>query len=204
MRTNEDGLASTDRRCRSESTALLYVLSRGSIYCSSGSKPQGAQKRHVCFEEDRSTIIRFLLLQSPKLLSHTTFTMGSMAELPEKFTIDVHTHAIPTIWKEEIIKAGYKAEGTQPFIDGFLTPEWDIDMYMRNREEFGYDYSVMSIGTPGVNFLEGQTATELARTINNEMAGYVKKHPTRLGAMALLPFPNLEDCITEVKVSPFP
>ncbi len=128
--------------------------------------------------------------------------MGSIAELPEHFTIDVHTHAIPNIWKEELIKAGYQAQGTQPMIDGFLTPPWDIEMYMKNRNDFGYDYSIMSIGTPGVNFLKGEAATKLARTINNEMAGYIKKHPTRLGAMALLPFPNLEDCLTEIKVSP--
>ena len=154
-------------------------------------------------EEDRFAISSHELLQSPQLFYNTTFTMGSLSELPEKFTIDVHTHVIPTIWKEELIKAGYEAEGTQPIIDGFLTPEWDIGMYMKNRDEFGYDYSVMSIGTPGVNFLRGKAATELARTINNEMASYIKKYPTRLGAMALLPFPNLDDCLTEIKVSPF-
>ena len=124
-----------------------------------------------------------------------------MATLPDNYTIDVHTHAIPNIWKEELIKAGYEAEGTQPIIDGFLTPEWDLDMYMKNRDEFGYDYSVMSIGTPGVNFLKGSAATKLARTINDEMAGYIKKYPKRLGAMALLPFSNSEDCLTEIRVS---
>ena len=124
-----------------------------------------------------------------------------MTEVPENFTIDVHTHAIPTIWKEELVKAGYEAKGTQPIIDGFLTPEWDLDMYMKNRDEFGYNYSVMSIGTPGVNFLRGKAATDLARRVNDEMADYVKKHPSRLGAMALLPFPNLDDCLAELKVS---
>ena len=126
--------------------------------------------------------------------------MGSIAELPEHFTIDVHTHAIPNIWKEELIKAGYEAQGSQPIIDGFLTPPWDIEMYMKNRNDFGYDYSIMSIGTPGVNFLKGEAATSVARTINNEMAGYIEKYPTRLGAMALLPFPSLEGCLTEIKV----
>jgi hypothetical protein len=127
--------------------------------------------------------------------------MGMMTELPEDFTVDVHTHAIPTIWKEELVKAGYEAEGTQPIIDGFLTPEWDLDMYMKNRDEFGYNYSIVSIGTPGVNFLRGKAATDLARRVNNEMADYTKKHPSRLGAMALLPFPNLDDCLEEIKVS---
>ena len=126
-----------------------------------------------------------------------------VANVPSDFTVDVHTHAIPPIWKEELIKAGYRADGTQPFIDGFLTPEWDIDMYMKNRDEFGYDYSIMSIGTPGVNFLQGKAATELARKINNELAGYIKQYPKRLGAMALLPFPNLDDCIAEVQVGQF-
>ena len=135
-----------------------------------------------------------------KLFAETVFATGMMTEIPENFTIDVHTHAIPTTWKEELIKAGYDAEGTQPIIDGFLTPEWDIDMYMKNRDEFGYNYSVMSIGTPGVNFLKGKAATDLARRVNDEMAGYVKNYPSRLGAMALLPFPNLDDCLVELKV----
>jgi hypothetical protein len=121
--------------------------------------------------------------------------------LPEDYTIDVHTHAIPVIWKEALISAGYPKEGTQPIIDGFLTPEWDIDTYMKNRDAFHYDYSIMSIGTPGVNFLKGPAATKLARRINNEMAGYIKQHPTRLGALGLLPFPNIEDCLKEIAVS---
>lgn len=127
--------------------------------------------------------------------------MAPALTLPDNYTIDVHTHAIPNIWKEALISSGYAAEGNQPIIDGFLTPEWDLDMYMKNRDDFSYDYSIMSIGTPGVNFLKGPAATNLARRINNEMASYVKQHPTRLGALALLPFPNIDDCVREIAVS---
>jgi hypothetical protein len=127
--------------------------------------------------------------------------MAAALALPENYTIDVHTPAIPNIWKEALISSGYVAEGTQPIIDGFLTPDWDIDMYMKNRDDSGYHYSLMSIGTPGVNFLKGPAASNLARRINNAMADYVKQHPTRLGALALLPFPNIDDCVEEIAVS---
>jgi predicted RNA binding protein YcfA (HicA-like mRNA interferase family) len=47
--------------------------------------------------------------------SHSYFMTPMMAAaltLPENHTIDVHTHAIPKIWKEALISSGYAAEGT--------------------------------------------------------------------------------------------
>ncbi|KAL1845461.1 hypothetical protein Daus18300_014527 [Diaporthe australafricana] len=63
------------------------------------------------------------------------------------------------------------------------------------------NYSALSISAPGVNFLAGNetAATQLARNLNLAMHNYTQEHPTRLGAMCILPLPHIDASLEEVK-----
>ena len=120
------------------------------------------------------------------------------------YTIDVHTHPVPNFFREALIDAGYTLKGNDLYIDGFVTPPWDLESYLTNRANFNYHYSVMSITAPGLSFLNGNPrAVSLARRLNNQMHEWTEQHPDKLGAFACLPLPNIEASLEEIKVSTF-
>ena len=92
-------------------------------------------------------------------------------------------------------------KGDELWIDGFLTPKWDMESYLANREKFNYHYSIMSITAPGLGFLDGNSeAVSLARKLNDQMHQWTEQHPDKLGAFACLPLPNVEASLEEIKV----
>jgi hypothetical protein len=69
-------------------------------------------------------------------------------------------------------------------------------------DNLGLNYSTISISAPGVFFLkEAQKAKSLARSINLLLHSYTQTHPTRLGALCLLPLPFIDEAVEELKVS---
>ena len=122
--------------------------------------------------------------------------------LPANFTIDVHTHPVPTFYREALIDAGYPYEGKTVIVDGYATPNWTLESYFKNREKFGYNYSVLSITAPGVAFLNGtEQACHLARQLNDQMFEWSEAYPEAIGAVCVLPLPNIEASLEEIKVS---
>lgn len=122
--------------------------------------------------------------------------------LPDNFTIDVHTHPIPEFYKAALIEAGATVEVEQLVIDGFATPHWALDSYMENRNRHGFDFSLLSITAPGVSFLKtSSAAAKLAHRLNDQMAAWIKMHPTRLGALGVLPIPDIASSLDEIKVN---
>ena len=124
-----------------------------------------------------------------------------MVELPANYTIDVHTHPVPDLFRKALKDAGFTVKGDELWIDGFLTPKWDMESYLANREKFNYHYSIMSITAPGLGFLDGNSeAVSLARKLNDQMHQWTEQHPDKLGAFACLPLPNVEASLAEIKV----
>ena len=121
--------------------------------------------------------------------------------LPDDFTIDVHTHAVPDFFKDALIASGEPVVDGKVLVDGFLTPEWDLESYMQRRDQLGCNFSIMSLTAPGVSFVGGTQATDLARRLNEYMAKLMAKHPSRLGAFAVLPLPDLTASLKEIDVS---
>lgn len=119
------------------------------------------------------------------------------------FTIDVHTHVVPQFHREALISGGYQAtDEDHIFVDGFLVPRFSLDAYMENRKKFGYHFSILSITCPGISFLHGNVgAKEMARKFNQQLFEFINKYPKSLGAFALIPLPNVDLAIQEVKVS---
>jgi hypothetical protein len=122
---------------------------------------------------------------------------------PADYTIDVHTHPIPDFYRQALIEADFPTKGGRVWVDGFVTPDFTIESYLANREEYKYQFSVMSITAPGVNFYNGDVrAKEMARRLNLQMHEWMQAHPTKLGAFVCLPLPNIEDSLEELKVRP--
>jgi predicted TIM-barrel fold metal-dependent hydrolase len=85
--------------------------------------------------------------------------------------IDVHSHIITNL-------------GSQAPMDKL--PPWSIEQSLSLMDENAIAASVLSL-PDAADHVKGSEACELARRINEQLAGIVSKHPTRFGAMATLP-----------------
>jgi predicted TIM-barrel fold metal-dependent hydrolase len=72
-------------------------------------------------------------------------------------------------------------------------------------DEAGIDLQVLSLAAAGLDALDADTATSLAREINDELGETVRAHPKRLGGFATLALQNpvaaaaeLERCVTRL------
>jgi predicted TIM-barrel fold metal-dependent hydrolase len=65
-------------------------------------------------------------------------------------------------------------------------------------DNHGIAASLLSISAPGIDFVSGEASRLLARSVNEEQAAIVQRHPTRFGALAILPLPNIEAALIEL------
>ena len=108
--------------------------------------------------------------------------------------VDFHSHFLPPAYFEFLDKY----EGPEP--DSFPTPKWDLKSHLKEMEDLGVGFSLMSISSPSLaNAMNPEEAAEYARRINEEGAGYVKKYPKKLGLMAELPLPHVEESVEEAE-----
>lgn len=107
--------------------------------------------------------------------------------------IDVHHHAIPTAYTAALGRAGV----SEPIVD-VAYPTWDVDTDLDVMDRTGIQAAVLSITAPGVSFVEGPAAAQAARVTNEALAELIARHPTRYGAFALLPLPDLDAALVEV------
>ncbi len=97
--------------------------------------------------------------------------------------IDVHSHAILPI--------GYQAPMAKQ-------PEWSEDVALGLMDKFGISTSVLSV-PHAANVAEGREACEIARRVNETLAGIVQRHPKRFGAMACLPGRDPDGALAELE-----
>lgn len=150
-----------------------------------------------------------LLASSFILLLAVASTIVSGSLVDESFKIDVHSHVIPDFYREALIEAGYpvKTLGGQAtlFTDGFPVSVWNLTEHIAAMDTMGVNYSTISVSAPGVNFLAGKNrglaAAALATKLNLAMYNYTQAYPTRLGAMCILPLPDIPASLAEIIVS---
>ena len=104
--------------------------------------------------------------------------------------IDVHTHAIPPFLREALLAAGQS-----PSLSGF--PDWSPELALGFMDEFGIATSLLSVSTPGVHFGQDAPARALARRFNEYCVELRGRHPSRFGAFAALPLPDVEGACRE-------
>jgi predicted TIM-barrel fold metal-dependent hydrolase len=74
----------------------------------------------------------------------------------------------------------------------------DIDTQLSDMEEAGIDYAILSVNVPGVDWFPASDGVAVARDVNDELADLTRRHPDRLGALALLPMQAPDEAAAEL------
>jgi 6-methylsalicylate decarboxylase len=101
--------------------------------------------------------------------------------------IDVHAHFAPPDW------IAAQGQNIIPAIKNW-TVDWTID----DMNKAGVEKALMSITTPGLWFVDNQTARKIARHCNEYAATMRVKHPGRFGVFTALPLPDIEGALAEI------
>jgi predicted TIM-barrel fold metal-dependent hydrolase len=106
--------------------------------------------------------------------------------------IDVHAHYLPAPYQQALKAAGLAtADGGMPI------PEWSVDAHLAAMGARGITTSMLSVSSPGLQFLDAAAAVRLAREINEIGAGLCRDHPGRFGFFATLPTGDVAAAIAE-------
>ena len=102
--------------------------------------------------------------------------------------LDVHHHMIPPEFLEALDGAGLDTSGF---------PTWSHGQSLRIMDRTGIGKALLSLPSPGVWLGDDGKARSLARSCNQYAASLVDRFPKRFGALAALPFPDLEGAFEE-------
>ncbi|MGH7920523.1 MAG: amidohydrolase family protein [Candidatus Dormibacteraceae bacterium] len=108
--------------------------------------------------------------------------------------VDVHQHSIPAPYRAALEQAGL----LDP-IPGVDYPTWGVEKALDLMDRRGIATAMLSITEPGVGFVDGAAAHRLARTVNEFHADLIRDHPHRFGAFAVLPLPDLDASLEELR-----
>ena len=121
-------------------------------------------------------------------------------------TIDIHAHLVPqAVWQAAAAGTdwyGYRhepGEGLGSFIgDGkrtaFSSPKvrFTTEERLKDMDAQGVDVQVLSIHTPFFGYhLDAGQGRQLAREVNDEIAGIVRGRPERFAGLATLPMQDV-------------
>ena len=106
--------------------------------------------------------------------------------------IDVHHHLLTDRYLAAMRSAGITN------VEGFPIPSWSLDTALELMDRCRISAALLSISAPGINFVHGENSRRLARELNEEQARFVGQHPTRLGALAILPLPDVDAALNEI------
>jgi predicted TIM-barrel fold metal-dependent hydrolase len=104
--------------------------------------------------------------------------------------IDVHSYFLTPDYLAALSKTGIRD------VDGYPLSEWSVDA--RSHGPNGVRSSILSISSPGLSFVGGGAARELARSANENARALIEAHPDRFGAFALLPLSNIDASLDEI------
>jgi 6-methylsalicylate decarboxylase len=83
-------------------------------------------------------------------------------------------------------------------VGGFPIPDWRLEAAMEIMGACGITASILSISAPAIDFLSRVAAQRLARSVNEEQAAIIQRYPTRFGALAILPLPDVDAALAEL------
>lgn len=106
------------------------------------------------------------------------------------FIIDVHHHAVPDIYVDEMNRQNYVPSHGKGF------PKWTPQSSLNTMDQYGIAASVTSVSSPGVYVGSAKKAVALSRMLN-EHSAKVRQQYDRLGFFAILPLPITEAAIGE-------
>ena len=129
-------------------------------------------------------------------------------------TIDIHAHLVPaSAWRAAAAGKewyGYRYEpgaGVGSFVGGgrrvpFSSPKvrFTVEERLEDMDAQGVDVQVLSIHTPFFGYhLDAEQGRQLAREVNDEIAGVVRRWPQRFAGLATLPMRDVRSAIDELE-----
>lgn len=107
--------------------------------------------------------------------------------------IDIHQHFLPPFYLETLAERGIRVGAELPFL------EWDTQSTLELMERHDITTAIVSISEPGVYFGDALSARELARRCNEYAADLTRQYPSRFGAFAILPLPDVDNALRELE-----
>ncbi|WP_330231754.1 amidohydrolase [Nocardia sp. NBC_00508] len=107
------------------------------------------------------------------------------------YRIDLHAHFLPPDYRAALLDHGHFTIG------GYPTPDWSPEQALAFMDYYGIQAQALSVSDPGVSFLRGKEATDMARYCNTYAADLCTTHSQRFGAFAVLPMPDIPASIAE-------
>ncbi|MET3304472.1 amidohydrolase family protein [Bradyrhizobium diazoefficiens] len=124
-------------------------------------------------------------------MSNATAASKTMARM-----IDVHHHIVP----DEYVKALSRKGVTKAL--GVPLPKWNLETALEVMDGHDIETAIISISAPGVYFGRIDEplafARELSRQTNEVCAELIAKRPSRFGAFATLPLPDIDLALDEL------
>jgi predicted TIM-barrel fold metal-dependent hydrolase len=107
--------------------------------------------------------------------------------MPALDKIDVHHHALlPAV------------VGPSPFGNSADIPEWSVERSLDTMDRTGTRTALLSLTAPGVPFTDPARAITIATEVNQLLAGIIERDPSRFGAFATLPLPDVDSALAEL------
>ena len=103
--------------------------------------------------------------------------------------IDLHQHLIPPEFREALEHHG---------MGGWASFEWSEAGALATMDKFGIATGMLSLSTPGPHLANDAEVRELARRINERLAGMVKDCPERCGMFASVPLPDVDGSLETI------
>lgn len=124
----------------------------------------------------------------------SVFPATARAAAPSgKYRIDLHAHFLPPEYRAALLSHGYFTIG------GYPTPHWSPEEAVDFMDRYGIQAQVLSISDPGVSFLRGREAREMARYCNSYASDLRRREQARFGGLAVLPMPDVAASIAEAE-----
>lgn len=98
--------------------------------------------------------------------------------------IDTHQHHIPEFYIKALQSIGVHGSGENPWA------KWSVNQALEVLDRKGIAATMSTISSPGVYFGDVEFAKRLARECNDDSAKMVSGHPSRFGAMGVVPLPD--------------
>ena len=107
--------------------------------------------------------------------------------------IDIHQHFLPPFYLAALAENGIRVGAELPFL------EWDVQSTLELMGRHEIATAIVSISEPGVYFGDALSARQLARRCNEYAADLMREYPTRFGAFAILPLPDVDSALQELE-----
>lgn len=127
-------------------------------------------------------------------------------------TVDVHNHLFPKVWLDYIennpgvIKMKRTGPTTmhfyvhdQPISHINLPGHYLLEPRIEDMDKSGIDTQMLSLTTPGVEFLPPKDGVTWAKKINDAFAEASQKYPGRFYPLAALPYQDVDEALKELE-----